>query len=348
MKLCFVETEPDERVYFEESFTLHEVSFEPDLESVPPEAEVVSVFVNSRVDEAFLRAHPALKLITTRSSAHDHISLAACHKRKVAVVNIPIYGAATVAEHTFALILAVARRLRACYESTRRGRLSQEKLRGLELRGKILGVVGVGRVGMQVIRIANGFGMKCLGFDARPNPVVAEALGFEYRNLDEVLGQADVVTLHVPLTKRTRHLIDRRRLEKMKPGVLLINTARGGLVDIEALLKGLESGQVGGVGLDVLEDEGVFTNEASGIIGAQIVAKIHAMSTPGGAGYRKEERMAELRSLMQNKQLLAHPNVFFTPHVGFNSVEAIERINVATVDLIRSFLTGELSAASCL
>jgi len=157
-----------------------------------------------------------------------------------------------------------------------------------------------------------------------------------------LLRQADVITLHVPLTPRTRQMLNAKRLARCKPGVILINTARGALVDIDALLQGLNSGHIGGVGLDVLEDEAAFRADTSRIIGAQIVQKIHAMSTPGGDRELRQERLRELQGIMRNRQLLAHENVFFTPHVGFNSVEAIERINLGTVQNIRDFIAGRL------
>jgi D-lactate dehydrogenase len=184
--------------------------------------------------------------------------------------------------------------------------------------------------------------MECMAFDVHPDPDKAEALGFLYVSLDRLLRSADIITLHVPLTSRTRHLLNTARLARCKRGVILINTARGGLVDIDALLEGLDSGRIGGVGLDVLEDEAGFDDDSARRIGAQIVQKIHSMSTPGGDPLRREERLRELRGIMRNRELLGHENVFFTPHVGFNSVEAIERINMGTVDNIKDFLAGTL------
>jgi phosphoglycerate dehydrogenase-like enzyme len=169
---------------------------------------------------------------------------------------------------------------------------------------------------------------------------MAQMLEFDYVTLDRLLKISDIITLHVPLNAKTRHMLNARRLAKCKKGVILINTARGALVDIEALIAGLESGQVGGVGLDVLEDEKAFNADSAKLLGAQIVQRIQAVATPGGDPERREERLRELQGLMRNRRLLAHPNVFFTPHVGFNSVEAIERINIGTVENIRNFIAG--------
>ncbi|MBU3664517.1 MAG: hydroxyacid dehydrogenase [Chthoniobacterales bacterium] len=340
MKIVFVETEDDEQPFFAESLADHEVEFVETLQEVPADAEIVSVFVNSRVGADFFRRHPKVKLVASRSSATDHLDAAAAAKRGVVLAHIPDYGAATVAEHTFALILGVARKLRHCLSAGHRGRGTSERLRGMELQGKTLGVVGAGRVGLQVIRIAQGFGLKCLAYDMNPDPDAARELGFEYVTLDKLLRSSDVITLHVPLTRRTRQMLNVKRLARCKPGVILINTARGALVDIDALLSGLDSGRIGGIGIDVLEDDKAFNRDPAHAIGAQIVQKIHAMSTPGGDSSKRDERLRELRGIMRNKQLLGHDNVFFTPHVGFNSVEAIERINLGTVENIKGFISG--------
>ena len=339
MKIVFVETEDDEQPFFVDSLAEHDVSFVETLEEVPSDAEIVSVFVNSRVDASFFRTHPRVGLVTSRSSSVDHLDFAAAKKRGVLLASVPDYGAATVAEHTFALILGVARKLRHCLQSGR-SKGSSERLRGMELHGKTLGVVGTGRVGLQVIRIAHGFGMKPVAYDMSPQTRMAQMLEFEYVTLDRLLKVSDIITLHVPLNARTRHMLNARRIAKCKPGLILINTARGALVDIEALIAGLDSGQVGGVGLDVLEDEKAFNSDSARLLGAQIVQRIQAVATPGGDPERREERLRELQGLMRNRQLLAHPNVFFTPHVGFNSVEAIERINMGTVENIRSFIAA--------
>lgn len=342
MKIVFVETEEDERPFFAESLAGHDVEFVDSIDEVPRNAEIVSVFVTSRIGPGFLRSHPKLRLVASRSSAIDHLDVEAAARRKVTLVHVPDYGAATVAEHTFALILGVTRRLRHCFDAKHGTRGSSAALRGVELRGKTLGVVGTGRVGRLVIVIARGFGMRCIAFDRNRDRKLAKKLGFSYVTLSTLLRESDVITLHVPLTKGTRHMLNATRLARCKPGFVLINTARGALVDIDALLAGLDSGHVGGVGLDVLEEEAAFRADPTKFLGAQIVQKLHAMATPGGNPEFREERLRELRGFMRNRQLLAHENVFFTPHVGFNSVEAIERINLGTVQNIRDYLAGRL------
>lgn len=339
MKIVFVETEDDEQPFFVDSLAEHDVTFVDSLREVPADAEIVSVFVNSRVDGAFFRGHPKVRFVASRSSAADHLDLEAAKKHGVILANVPDYGAATVAEHTFALILGVVRKLRRCLQSGR-GKGSSALLRGMELHGKTIGVIGAGRVGSQVIRIARGFAMHPVAYDMNPQPQAPGMPEFEYVTLDHLLKISDIITLHLPLNAKTRHMLNARRIAKCKPGFIVINTARGALVDIEALIAGLDSGQVGGVGLDVLEDEKAFSADSAKLVGAQIVQRIQAVATPGGDPGRREERLRELQGLMLNRRLLAHPNVFFTPHVGFNSVEAIGRINMGTVDSIRGFIAA--------
>ena len=257
-KMCFVELEDEAKALFEEAFAEHEISFVDRLDEVPEDTEIVSVFITEKIDGSFLDDHPLIRLIATRSTGCDHIDLDVCEKRGVGVANVGNYGENTVAEHTFALMLALSRRLRDSERAVRTGRFSRERLRGFDLRGKTLGVVGAGRVGLHVIRIGTGFGMRVLAYDEAPHAFYSELLDFRYVGFEELMRESDVITLHVPLTPTTRHMINREALALCRPGVLLINTARGGLIDSGALIEALDSGQVAGVGLDVLEDERVF------------------------------------------------------------------------------------------
>src|SRR5258705_12631219 len=159
-KICFVEIEEEAEVFFEEAFDGHEVSFVRRLDAVPEDTEVLSVFISERVDDPFLDAHPLIRLVATRSTGCDHVDLDACASRGVTVTNVGNYGENTVAEHTFALILALSRRLRDSEQAVRTGRFTRDRLRGFDLRGRTLGVVWAGRVGLHVIRIGIGFGMQ--------------------------------------------------------------------------------------------------------------------------------------------------------------------------------------------
>lgn len=199
---------------------------------------------------------PRLGLVTTRSTGFDHIDLQACRERGIAVCTVPDYGSATVAEHAFALLLALSRRIPEAQSRARRGSFSYRGLTGFDLEGKVLGVVGCGRIGQHVMRIAGGFGMQRLAFDPSPQPGLDISLGIQFVPLPELLRRSDVVSLHGPLTSDTHHLFDDDAFAQMKPGAVLINTARGDLVDSRALERAFDRGIVSAAGLDVLEEEG--------------------------------------------------------------------------------------------
>ena len=337
-----VETQVSEWDFFRENLADFSLRCVDELEDVEADAKAVSVFVHSRVDEAFLQAHPGVKLVTTRSTGHDHIDRAECTRRGVTVCNVSSVDENTVAEHTFALILAVARRLQEVREANKQPHFRYETLRAWDLRGKTLGVIGTGRVGLRVIHIGLAFGMQVLAYDPYSRSLMAELLGVRYVDLDDILRSADVITLHAPLTPETHHLLDREAFTRCQKGIIVINTARGGLVDTCALIEALDQGIIVGAGLDVLEDESVMRKEAARLITDQIIDHVQGSAAPEEARIKHPQRIKELQSLMQNQRLLARPNVVFTPHVAFNSVEAVERINEVTVANIRAFFAGKL------
>ena len=345
-KMCFVEIEEGAEPFFEEAFAGHDISFVKRLDAVPEDTEVLSVFIGERLEAPFLDAHPMIRLIATRSTGCDHIDLDACASRNVSVTNVADYGENTVAEHTFALVLALSRRLRDSEQAVRTGRFSRERLRGTDLRGKTLGVVGAGRVGLHVIRIGIGFGMRVIAYDGQPHPFYSELLDFHYVPFEQLMRESHVVSLHVPLTGVTRHLINRETLALCRPGVILINTARGGLIDSGALIEALDSGQVAGVGLDVLEDERVFHGGATQILGEKIAERVRAAATPV-ARETSQQRVAEFSKLVAHSRLLQRPEAVLTPHVAFNSHEAAERLSTLTVDNIKSYLAGRPLTNCC-
>ncbi|MCX7994100.1 MAG: NAD(P)-binding domain-containing protein, partial [Fimbriimonadales bacterium] len=210
------------------------------------DCEAIVVFIWTKVTRAVIDALPSLRLVLTMSTGYDHIDLQACQERGITVCNVPHYGENTVAEHTFALILSLSRKLHAAYFQGLRGEYHLRELRGFDLYGKTLGVIGAGNIGLHVIRIARGFGLRVLAYDTRPHPLLAEVLGFSYTDLDTLFSESDIVSLHVPATPSTYHLINRETLGKMKRGALIINTARGNVVDTEALLWALEEGILAG------------------------------------------------------------------------------------------------------
>jgi D-lactate dehydrogenase len=239
----------------------------------------------------------------------------------VTVCNVPAYAENTVAEHTFGLILSLSRRIFRAYERTRKGDFRLQGLRGADLHGKTLGVIGAGAIGLHVIRIGRALGMRCLAHDIRQDPLIADVLGFEYVPLDLLLRDSDVVSLHVPLVPATQHMMDAEALAKMKPGALLINTARGQLVETSAMLNALDSGQLGGVGLDVFEGE-VLVGEERNLL-------------------HSEASRDDLRKVVETQALLRREDVIVTPHIGFYSQEAVERITQTTAKNVHCFFRGE-------
>ena len=345
-KMCFVEIEEGTEPFFEEAFAGHDISFVQRLDAVPEDTEVLSVFIGERLEASFLDAHPLIRLIATRSTGCDHIDLDACASRDVTVANVGNYGENTVAEHTFALVLALSRRLRDSEQAVRTGRFSRERLRGIDLRGKTLGVVGAGRVGLHVIRIGIGFGMHVIAYDEQPHPFYSELLDFHYVPFEQLMRESHVVTLHVPLNSATRHMINRETLALCRSGVLLINTARGELIDSGALIEALDSGQVAGVGLDVLEDERVFRGGATQILGEKIAERVRSAAAPV-ARETSPHRVTEFSKLVAHSRLLRRPEVVLTPHVAFNSHEAVERLSTLTVENIRSYIDGRPLTNCC-
>lgn len=340
MILYFVATEPTEEAFFCEALPDCQTRFVSDLSEVSEDAEGVSVFIHSGIDAAFLESHPRVRLVTSRSSTLDHIDLTECRSRGVTVTYVPVYGETTVAEHTFALILALARRLREAMELSANDTFSYADARGFDLAGKTLGVVGMGRIGQRVAKFGHCFGMRLLAFDPiEMSDDFAARHGIEWVSLETLLREAHVVTLHVRLSPKTRHLLNSETLALCRPGVLVVNTARGALIDTMALMDALDSGQVGGAGLDVLEDERVLRKAATDIIGAEIVR--HLQSDVPPEKVRHQGRVRDIQELMTSHSLLNRPNVVFTPHVAFNSVEAVERLNVVTVENIHAFLAGK-------
>jgi len=341
MKISFAETEPGQEDFFEKELKSHQLEFCPAADCAP-DTEALSIFIESKIGDDFLDAHPALRLIVTRSTTYDHIALDACARRGVAVCNMGAsYGDHTVSEHIFALILAICRKLRLAMHVIEGRDFSYEALRGIELNGKTLGVVGTGRIGRQVLRLAKAFGMETLGCDSDPDAGAALSLGFRYVTFPRMLRLADFVSINVPLTSSTYHLFNRESFAKCRRGLILINTARGPIIDSEALIEALDSGIIAGAGLDVLEDERVMRKKAAHILTEQIIERLRGPFAPVEPLANDPQRISDVRRLMHNSALLAHPHVIVTPHIAFNSFEAIARINRATVDNINGFLAGK-------
>src|SRR3989339_221099 len=326
MKVAFFELEKWEQGYISKNLEGHKLSFfngkltKNSLKKIR-DAEALAVFIYSKVDATVLSALPKLRLVATMSTGYDHIDVMECKKRGIAVCNVPAYGENTVAEHTFALILCLSRKIHRSYERTRMADFSAMGLRGFDLKGKTIGVVGSGHIGKHVIRIAKGFEMDVIVYEKFPDEKLAAEMGFRYVPLDELYAKSHIITFHVPLLDETKHMFNSQSLKKIRKGCIVINTSRGGIIDTNALLQGLSKGIIGGAGLDVLEGE-YFIREEKQVISPQ---------------FRKS---VDLHMVLQNHVLLRHPNVLITPHNAFNSQEALERILSTTMGNISMFEKG--------
>lgn len=285
------------------------------------DADIVSTFIYSDLGSSVLAELKNLKLICTRSTGYDHIDLDFCKKQGVTVTNVPTYGENTVAEHVFALLLTISHRILDSVDRTRRGDFSSRGLQGFDLCNKTIGVIGTGRIGCHVIRMSAGFEMNVIAYDAFPDSSLAETLGFTYVNLPTLLSNSDIITLHIPSNEDSKSFLSHKEFSQMKKGVILINTARGDLIDVKALLKAVVEGSVGGVGLDVLPEEPLIREEAELL----------------RTGFIKEQ---SLETLLTNHVLTNLRNVIITPHNAFNTKEAVCRILETTVQNIESYLNG--------
>jgi D-lactate dehydrogenase len=322
MKIAFFEVHKEEADYLRKALKGHSLEFfEEPIQKVDVKkfknVEVVSVFIYSQVSQKIMSSLPNLKFLTTRSTGFDHLDLEYCSQKNIPVGNVPFYGENTVAEHSIALLLNLSRMVHKSYLRGIQNDYSIEGLQGFDLKGKTIGILGGGRIGMHVVRIAKGFGMKVKVYDLYKNTFLSEVLGFEYAPLDEILKCSDVLSLHMPYMKQTHHFLNKTALKKTKKGVIIINTARGGLIDTQALYDLLKSGHIGGAGLDVIEGEELIMNEEE------------LMKNP--------KAMKRIKEVFRDKELIKMDNVIFTPHNAFNSAEALRRILDSSLENIKSF-----------
>ncbi len=324
MRIAFFEVKNWEKAYLSKSLKSHSLKFFSEPLSAKnigriKDVNIVSVFIYSKISKDILKKLPKLKLIATRSTGFDHIDLNECSNRKIAVCNVPYYGENTVAEHTFALILSLSRHIHKSYVRTLRDDFSIDGLTGFDLKGKTIGIIGGGHIGLHVARMAKGFGMKVIVYDTSRQSFLAEVIGFDYVSLDGLLRESDIISLHVPYNKHTHHLINRNNIRRIKKGAILINTARGGVVDTNALLFALENKILAGAGLDVIEGEELIKEEHQ---------LLHKTSNP-----------EKWKTMVRKHRIFRMDNVVFTPHNAFNSKEALERILETTAQNILSFLS---------
>jgi D-lactate dehydrogenase len=279
---------------------------------------VVSVFIYSQINESTLNQLPKLKMVATRSTGTDHIDMELCKSKGILVASVPEYGTHTVAEYTLGLILAVTKKICVAHQAVEEGEFSPNGLTGIDLFGSTLGVVGVGRIGSEVVKLGRALGMRVLGVEKNVDKEAAKKLHFEVVNLETCLGESDIVTLHVPSIPQTRHLVNKVNIKLMKRGSYLINTCRGPVVESEALIWALNNGILAGAGLDVIEEEALIEQNS-------IVAHF--------GGNVKEKANLKSYNLLRNRD-----DVVFTPHNAFNTNGAISRIVATTIENINSFL----------
>jgi D-lactate dehydrogenase len=285
---------------------------------------------------------PNLKLIVTRSAGYDHIDCEYCKSKGVLVCNVPEYGTKTVAEWTIGLMLNLMRKIYYAIDQIKESEsFDLKNLRGEELYGKKLGVIGTGRIGKEVIKLAKAFGMNILAYDAFPDENFAKEYNVTYTSLEELLKNSDVITIHVNLNPSTYHLINKENIKLIKPGAYLINTARGGIVETEALLYGLKEGILKGAALDVLEEETEIKEELELLVKYTMMIDEPRTRAEHDAEQSTQNDLKETAfTLWQNHILMKMPNVLITPHNAFNSKEAIERILMTTIENIKKFLEG--------
>ncbi len=323
MKIAMFDTHRYDRDSFEaanESFG-HDISFlEPRLTSetaaLAQSHDAVCPFVNDKLDAQALQVlrDGGTRFIALRSAGYNHVDLAAAARLGLPVARVPEYSPFAVAEHAVALVLALNRKIHRAYARVREWNFSLDGLVGFDLHGKTVGIVGTGRIGHAAARIFHGFGCRVLAFDLQPDAALISEVGVRYVGLPELYRESDVISLHVPLTPATHHIISTEALTAMKPGVILVNTGRGALIDSRALIATLKKGHLGAAGLDVYEEEeGIFFQDLSNrVLQDDVLAR-----------------------------LLTFPNVLITSHQAFLTKEALASIAWVTLENVTTFEGGE-------
>jgi len=321
--VAFFDTKPYDRAYFERAagadnirWQFHEFRLSSETAGIATGAAAVCVFVNDRLDrpclEALLRG--GVRLVALRCAGFNNVDLNTAKALDLPVVRVPAYSPHAVAEHTVGLLLTLNRKIHRAYNRVREHNFSLNGLVGFDLCGKTVGVVGTGRIGRIVAQIFRGFEADVIAYDPFPSPDWAKERDVTYADFDSVLARSDILTLHLPLTPDTHHLLNERTLARLKPGAFVVNTSRGKLIDTTALLQHLKTGHLGGVALDVYEEEeGIFFEDHSS-------------------------------SVLQDDELnllLSFPNVLITSHQAFLTHEALNEIARVTTANILNLNTGK-------
>jgi D-lactate dehydrogenase len=329
-KLVFFDVDEKEQAVLSKEFAeektfelrFNQKSLDKNTACIAKEAGGIGIFIQSKITHEVLDHLPMVRVIATMSTGFDHIDLNACKARNITVCNVPSYGDNTVAEYAFSLILALARKLKQTLERVERGLFSRTGLMGMDIKGKTLGLVGTGRIGSHMARLGGAFGMKVIAYDVRSDVALKEKYGVQFMSLEEVLEQADVISLHVPYLPSTHHLINTERLRLLKPTALLINTSRGKVVDTKAVAAALREDRLGGVALDTFEGEDIWIEEE----------------------FLKRDDLPAitLREAMESFSIMRSERAILTPHNAFNTREALDRILITSVENLKAYFSGHL------
>lgn len=318
IKIAFFDTKEYDRKLFDEynkkygyEITYLESKLNSETAPLAKGYDVVCIFVNDVVDEKTIHIleECGVKLIALRCAGFNNIDIKKIGD-KLKIVRVPAYSPYAVAEHAVALLLSIDRKIYKAYQRTKKYNFTLNGLLGFDIHGKTVGVIGTGKIGKVFCQIMKGFGARVIAYDLYKDEASAKKIGFEYVDLDTLLKESDVISLHCPLTKETDRIINRETMEKMKNGVVIINTSRGKLIDTDSLIEKLEEGKIGGLGLDVYEDEeDFFMNDMSN-------------------SYKRDKDLSILLSM---------PNVVITSHQAFFTKEALDKIGSDTCENIKEF-----------
>lgn len=323
-KIAFFDTKPYDRQFFDEvnkkyNYEIKYFRYHVTHDNIvlAQGADIIVVFVNDIIDEYIAEKlqEYGIKLIALRSSGFNNVDLKAVNERGIKVVRVPAYSPYAVAEHTVALMLTLNRKIHRAYFRTRDANFSLDGLMGFDMYGKTAGVIGTGKIGKTLIKILLGFGMNILAYDKYPDENFAREHNIKYVPLETLFKESDIISLNCPLTKETEYLINKKSINMMKDGVMIINTGRGKLINTKDLIEGLKKGKIGSAGLDVYEEENeyFFEDLSNQVLTDDVLAR-----------------------------LLTFNNVIITSHQAFFTKEAMQNIASITMENIRKFLNGEV------
>ena len=318
MNIAFFSAKSYDKTFFDEAnknFDYHiaylDASLTKETYALAKGCEVVCVFVNDKLDAEVLTGLHLLgiKVVALRCAGFNNVDLASAAKLDVKVVRVPAYSPHSVAEHAVGLILALSRKIHKAYNRVREGNFSLEGLTGIELHGKVIGVIGTGNIGTAFANIMQGFGCKVLAYDPTPNQVLVNA-GVEYTSLAQLFSESDIISLHCPLNPATKHIINIEAIRLMKPHVMIVNTGRGALIDTQAIIEALKKKQIGYLAMDVYEyeDKLFFKDLSETVIQDDLILR-----------------------------LLTFPNVLITAHQAFLTETALREIAKTTLENIFSY-----------